>query len=44
MRKPQGKRSLGGPRHRWEDNIIMDLEEIRWDDMDWFHLAQDKDH
>ena len=28
--KPEGKRSLGRPRHRWEDTIKMDLQEVRW--------------
>jgi hypothetical protein len=31
--KPEGKRPLGSPRHRWEDNIKMDLREIGWGDM-----------
>jgi hypothetical protein len=41
--KPEGKRPLGTPRHRWVDNIKMDLSEIGWDDVDWIGLAQDKD-
>jgi hypothetical protein len=44
IRKPVGKRLLGRPRHRWEVNIKMDLREIRWEDADWMHLAQDRDH
>jgi hypothetical protein len=32
-----------GHRHRWEDNIKMDLEEVGCDGMDWIELAQDKD-
>jgi hypothetical protein len=32
--------SLGRPRHRWEDNIKMDLKETGCDDVDWFHMAQ----
>jgi hypothetical protein len=40
--KPQGKRPLGRPRHRWVDNIKMDLKEIGWDGMDWIDLAQDR--
>jgi hypothetical protein len=40
---PEGKRPLGRPRHRWVDNIKMDLREIRWDGMDWNDLAQDRD-
>jgi hypothetical protein len=38
--KPEGKRPLGRPRHRWEDNIKMDLQKGRGD---WMELAQDKD-
>jgi len=30
--------------HRWEDNIRMDLTGIGWGDVDWMHLAQDRDH
>jgi hypothetical protein len=41
--KPEGKRPLGRPRHRWEDNIRMDLTEIGWGGMDWIDLAQDRD-
>ena len=42
--KPKGKRSLGGPRHRWEDNIKMDLQEVGCGGgVDWIELAQDKD-
>jgi hypothetical protein len=43
MGKPEGKRPLGRSRRRWLDNIKMDLREIRWDDMDWIDLAQDRD-
>jgi hypothetical protein len=43
VRKPEGKRPLGRPRHRWEDNIRMDLREIGWSGMDWIDLAQDRD-
>jgi hypothetical protein len=35
--------SLGRPRRRWEDNIIMDLREIGRGGMDWIDLAQDRD-
>jgi len=31
------------PRRRWEDNIRMDLREIGWEDVNWMHLAQDRD-
>jgi len=37
--KPEGKRPLGKLRCRWEDNIEMDLQEVRWGDMDWIDLA-----
>jgi hypothetical protein len=33
--KPEGKRELGSPRHRWEDNIKMDLQEVGSGGMDW---------
>jgi hypothetical protein len=33
--KPEGKRPLGRPRHRWVDNIRMDLGEVGWGDVDW---------
>jgi hypothetical protein len=36
-----GKRPLGRPRFRWEDNIKMDLTEIECGDEDWIHLAQE---
>jgi hypothetical protein len=41
--KPEGRRPLGRPRRRWEDNIGMDLREVRFEDVDWIHLAQDRD-
>jgi hypothetical protein len=41
--KPEGKRPLGRPRHRWVDNIKMDLTEIGWDGRDWIKLVQDRD-
>jgi len=41
--KPEGKRWLGRPRRRWEDNIKMDLQEVGCGDMDWIDLAQDRD-
>jgi hypothetical protein len=40
--KPEGKRSLGRLRHRWEYNIGMDLMEIRWKGVDWMYLAEDR--
>jgi hypothetical protein len=39
---PEGKRPLGRPRHRWEDNIKMDLREIGIDEANWVRLAQDR--
>ena len=41
--KPEGKRPMGRPRHRWEDNIKMDLQEVRGGHGDWMELAQDRD-
>ena len=41
--KPEGKRPLGSPRLRWEDNIKMDLQEVGCGGMDWIELAQDRD-
>ena len=38
--KPEGKRPLGRRRHRWEDNIKMDLQEVGCGGMDWIELAQ----
>ena len=43
MGKPEGKRPLGRPRHRWEDNIKMDLQEVGCEGMDWIKLAEDRD-
>jgi len=40
--KPEGKRPLGRPRCRWEDNIKMDLQEVGCGGMDWIELAQDR--
>jgi hypothetical protein len=41
--KPEGRRPLGRPRRRWEDDIKMDLRETGFGDVDWIHLAQDRD-
>ena len=41
--KPEGKRPLGRPRRRWEDDIKIDLQEVGWRGMDWIELAQDRD-
>ena len=40
MGKPEGKRPLRRPSHRWEDNIKMDLQEVGCGCMDWIELAQ----
>jgi hypothetical protein len=39
---PEGKIQLGRPRHRWEDNIKLDLREIGIDGTKWIQLAQDR--
>jgi hypothetical protein len=41
--KYEGKISLGRPRHRWEDTIKMDLQEVGCGGMDWIELAEDRD-
>jgi len=41
--KPEGKRPLGRPRRRWEDNIKTNLQEVGCGGMDWIDLAQDRD-
>jgi hypothetical protein len=41
--KPEGKRPLGRPRRRWEDNVRMDLQEVECGCEDWIGLAQDRD-
>ena len=43
MGKPEGKRPFGRPRHRWEDNIKMDLQEVGFGVMDSIDLPQDRD-
>ena len=43
MGKPEGKRPLGRPRRKWEDNITMDLQEVGCGGMDWIDLALDRD-
>ena len=40
--KPEGKSQLGRPRHRWVDNIRLDLQEVECGYMDWIGLAQDR--
>ena len=39
---PEAKRPLGRPRHRWEDILKMDLQEVGWG-INWIDLAQDRD-
>jgi hypothetical protein len=41
--KPEGKRPLGRPRRRWEDNIKMDVQEVGGGRGDWMELAQNRD-
>jgi hypothetical protein len=41
--RPKGRRPVGSPRRRWEDNIKMDLQEVGWEGMDWIDMAQDRD-
>jgi hypothetical protein len=43
VEKPEGKRPLGRPRCRWEDNINMGLQEVGGGRGDWIELAQDRD-
>ena len=43
MGQPERRRPLGRPRHRWEDNIKMDLQEVGCGGMDWIELAQVRD-
>jgi hypothetical protein len=38
--RPEGRRPLGRPRRRWEDNIKIDLQEVGWGCMDWIDMAQ----
>jgi hypothetical protein len=41
--KPEGKRHLGRPRPRWEDNSKMDIQEVGCEGMDWIDMAQERD-
>jgi hypothetical protein len=43
VRKPEGRRPLGRPWHRWEDNIKMDFREVGCGGRDWIDLGQDRD-
>jgi hypothetical protein len=42
--KSEGKRSFGRPRHRYEDNIGMDPRGIGWENVEWIHLAQEREN
>lgn len=44
VEKPEGKRPLGSPRHRWNDDTEVTIEELGWQSVDWIHLAQGRDH
>jgi hypothetical protein len=41
--RPEGRRPLGRPRHRWENSIKMDLQEVEWDGVAWIDVTQDRD-
>jgi len=43
VEKPEGKGPIAGHKRRLEDTVKMDLEEIRWADVDWINQAQDRD-
>jgi len=43
VEKPEGMMPIGRPRHRWEDNIKMDLQEVECGGTYWIDLAQDRD-
>ena len=43
VEKPEGRRPLGRPKHRWEDNIKTDLQEVVCGGMDWIELAHNRD-
>jgi hypothetical protein len=43
LEKPDGKRPLGRPRGKWEDNIKADLQKVGCGDIDWIELARDRD-
>jgi hypothetical protein len=42
VKRPKGKRPLGRPRHRWEDNIKMDLRELGIDGVNWVWIVEDR--
>jgi hypothetical protein len=41
--RPEGRRPLGRPRRKWEDNIKMDVQEVGWGGVDWIDMVQDRD-
>ena len=41
--KPEGKKPLGRPRRRWEDNVKMDLQEVGCEGVDWIELVKNRD-
>jgi hypothetical protein len=43
MGRPEGRKPLGRPRRRWDDNNNMDLQEVGWGGMDWIDMAHDRD-
>jgi len=43
QRGDEGKRTLGRPRHRWDDNIKMDFQGVVWRGIDWIDLAENRD-
>ena len=43
LRERERERPLGRPRHKWDDNIKMDLQEVGCGGMDWIDVAQDRD-
>jgi hypothetical protein len=43
VRQPEGRRTFGRPRHKWDDNIKMDLQEVGWGAWTGINLAQDRE-
>jgi hypothetical protein len=43
VERPEGRRPFGRSRRRWENNKKMDLQEVEWEGVDWFGMAQDRD-
>jgi hypothetical protein len=42
--RPEGKRPLGRPKRRWEENIKMNIYKMKWGGIDWVDLAEDRDN